>query len=461
MKSKLSTLGFAVLLSALIMSGCGTTAVQPTESPTTVPADAPTTAPDPTGFAVEAPDDVHTGEGETHAALQSEKQRVTSPNVEEADLAEMVSGNNTFAFDLYQALQEGNGNLFYSPYSISLALAMTYAGARGETEGQMADTLHFTLTQDRLHPAFNALDLELACRGGVATGQDAEGFRLNIANSIWGQTGYSFLPEFLDLLAENYGAGLRLLDFEHAPEESRVLINDWVSDQTEGRIEDLIPEDTIDPLTRLILTNATYFKAAWSHPFEERWTHDDTFLLLDGEQITVPMMHQAAMFGYAQGEGYQAVELAYEGEELSMVVLLPDVGRFEEFASALDAGRAASISRDIEPEFIHLAMPKFTYEAGFSLKDTLATLGMPVAFTEAADFSGMAGTHELFIGDVLHKTFVSVDEAGTEAAAGTAVVMDTGAPPPEVRLDHPFLFMIRDVETGAILFLGHVVDPGA
>jgi serpin B len=423
------------------MSGCGTTAVQPTESPTTVPADAPTTAPDPTGFAVEAPDDVHTGEGETHAALQSEKQRVTSPNVEEADLAELVSGNNTFAFDLYQALQEGNGNLFYSPYSISLALAMTHAGARGETERQMADALHFTLPQDRLHPAFDGLDLELARRGGGAAGQEAEGFRLNIANSIWGQSGYSFRPD--------------------APEESRVLINDWVSDQTEGRIEDLIPEDTIDPLTRLILTNATYFKAAWSHPFEERWTHDDTFLLLDGEQITVPMMHQAAMFGYAQGEGCQAIEIPYEGEELSMVVLLPDVGRFEEFASALDAGRAASISRDIEPEFIHLAMPKFTYEAGFSLKDTLATLGMPVAFTEAADFSGMAGTHELFIGDVLHKTFVSVDEAGTEAAAGTAVVMSAGAPPPEVRLDHPFIFMIRDVETGAILFLGHVVDPGA
>jgi serpin B len=393
--------------------------------------------------------------------LRSEKPRVTSPDVAEADLAELVPGNSAFAFDLYQAIREKDGNLFYSPYSISLALAMTYAGARGETEQQMADTLHYTIRQSYLHPAFNALDLELASRGEGAEGQDG-GFRLNIANSIWGQTGHSFLAEFLDILAENYGAGLRVLDFANAPEDSRVTINEWVSDETEGKIEDLLPPDSITSLTRLVLTNAIYFNAAWSHPFEEELTHDGTFNLLDGDQVTVPMMEQAEYFGYAEGEGYQAVELLYDGEELSMVILLPASGRFEEFASALDAERAASILRGIDPQKVHLTMPKFTYESGFSLKETLAAMGMPAAFT-AADFSGMDGTHELFIGDVIHKAFISVDEAGTEAAAATAVVVPTAAPTPprEVTVDRPFVFMIRDIDTEAILFLGHVVNPSA
>jgi len=397
--------------------------------------------------------------------VRSEKQRVTSPDVAEADLAELVAGNSAFALDLYQAIREEDGNLFYSPYSISLALAMTHAGARGETEQQMADTLHYTLSQDRLHPAFNALDLELASRGEGAEGQDGEGFRLNIVNSIWGQTGYSFLPQFLDILAQNYGAGLRLLDFVKAPEESRGLINDWVSDETEGKIEDLLPPNSITPLTRLVLTNAIYFNAAWLHPFEEELTHDGPFNLLDGGQVTVPMMEQTEFFGYAQGEGYQAVELPYDGEELSMVILLPEAGRFEEFARALDAQRVASILQDINPEKVHLTMPKFTYESGFRLKETLAAMGMPAAFTAtAADFSGMTGTCELFIGDVIHKAFVSVDEAGTEAAAATAVVVATSAPPSpviEVTADRPFVFTIRDIETNAILFLGHVANPSA
>ncbi|TKJ29241.1 MAG: serpin family protein [Chloroflexi bacterium B3_Chlor] len=395
--------------------------------------------------------------------LRSEKQRVTLLDVAPADWAELVAGNGAFAFDLYQAIRGDDGNLFYSPYSISLALAMTYAGARGETERQMADTLHYTLRQSRLHPAFNSLDLELASRGEGAEGQDG-GFRLNIANSIWGQTGYSFLAEFLDILAENYGAGLRVLDFANAPEDSRVIINDWVSDETEGKIEDLLPPDSITSLTRIVLTNAIYFNAAWSHPFEEELTHDGAFNLLDGGQVIVPMMERTEYSGYAEGEGYQAVELLYDGAELSMVILLPEAGRFEGFASALDAERAASILRDIDPQKVHLTMPKFTYESGFSLKETLAAMGMPAGFTfTAADFSGMDGTRELFIGDVIHKAFISVDEAGTEAAAATAVVVPTAAPtsPVKVTVDRPFVFMIRDIESEAILFLGHVVSPSA
>ena len=396
--------------------------------------------------------------------LRSEKQRLTSPDVNEAELATLVGGNSAFAFDLYQALREEDDNLFYSPYSISLALAMTYAGARGETEQQMADTLHFILSQDRLHPAFNGLDIELSRRGEGAEGKDGEGFRLNIVNAIWGQEGYEFLSEFLDVLAENYGAGLRLLDFVNAPEASRVTINDWVSEQTESRIEDLIPQGLINALTRLVLTNAIYFNAAWLHPFEEERTHEGTFYLLDGAEVTVPMMTQTESFGYAEGEGYQAVELPYDGRELSMVILLPDAGQFEEFEDSLDAERVDAILKDLARRRVALTMPKFEFESGFSLKEALAAMGMPLAFFGDADFSGMTGNRDLFIADVIHKAFVSVDEAGTEAAAATAVVMMRAAMPEEpveVTVDRPFMFMIRDNETGAILFVGRVVNPSA
>jgi len=393
---------------------------------------------------------------------RSEKQRVTAPNVDEAYLADLVNGNSAFAFDLYQAIREESDNLFYSPYSISLALAMTYAGARGETEQQMADTLHFILSQDRLHPAFNALDLELASRG--ETDDEERGrFQLNIANSIWGQVGYSFRAEFLDLLAQNYGAGLRFLDFAQETEKSRGVINDWVSDETEGKIEDLLQPGVITPSTRLVLANAIYFNASWSYPFDEEDTRDGVFHLLDGSEVTVPMMHQTERFGYAEGDGYQAVELPYARGEASMVILLPDAERFEEFESSLDAERLDAILQELESQSIALTMPKFTFESRLSLAKTLAEMGMPDAFSGTADFSGMTGSRDLFIGAVEHKAFVSVDEAGTEAAAATAVVMVESAPlsPPEVTIDHPFIFVIRDIETGTILFMGRIVNPAA
>ena len=396
--------------------------------------------------------------------LQSEKQRVTSPDVNEADLTTLVDGNSAFAFNLYQALREADGNLFYSPYSISLALVMTYAGARGETAQQMADTLHFTLSQNRLHPAFNSLDLELARRGEGAKGKDGERFRLNIVNAIWGQKDYEFLSDFLDLLAENYGAGLRILDFASAPEESRITINNWVSDQTEGRIEDLISQGLIDALTRLVLTNAIYFNAAWEYPFNEDVTKDRPFYLLDGSEVSVPMMSQTETFGYAEGDEYQAVELPYDGDELSMVILLPRDGQFEAFEDVMDAQLVDGIIGRLEHRQVILAMPRFEFESSFSLGETLAAMGMPIAFSGGADFSGMTGNRDLFIADVIHKAFVSVDEAGTEAAAATAVVMEMSAPPGtpvEVTVDHPFIFLIHDIQTGAILFVGLVIDPSA
>ena len=396
--------------------------------------------------------------------LTSDKERITSPDVNPSEQALLVEGNSAFAFDLYQALREQDGNLFYSPHSISVALAMTYAGARGETAQQMADTLNFILEQERLHPAFNWLDIELASRGEGAQGKDDEGFRLNVVNAIWGQKDYEFLSDFLDVLAENYGAGLRILDFINETEKSRLTINDWVSDQTEGRIKDLIPQGAIDALTRLVLTNAIYFNAAWEDPFDEDVTADGPFYLFEGGQVIVPMMKQTESFGYTEGEGYQAVELQYDGNELSMVILLPEADQFQAFEEGLQAQQVCDIISDLQPTGVALTMPKFEFDSEFSLTDTLAEMGMPIAFSGDADFSGMTGTLALYISEVIHKAFVSLDEAGTEAAAATAVIMPESGPPElpvEVTIDHPFIFLIRDIETGAILFVGRVMNPSA
>jgi len=221
--------------------------------------------------------------------LQLDKPRDTSPEVDKTDLATLVDSNNAFAFDLYQTLRQTGTNLFYSPYSISEALAMTYAGARGETEKDMAEALNFTLSQDRLHPAFNSLDLQLKQRGQGAKGKDEEGFRLHVVNAIWGQKDYEFLVQFLDVLAQNYGAGLRILDFINETEQSRVTINKRVSDQTEERIKDLVPEGAIDQLTRLVLTNAIYFNAAWQYPFNKDATSDGLFHLIGLPPFLVPL----------------------------------------------------------------------------------------------------------------------------------------------------------------------------
>jgi serpin B len=394
--------------------------------------------------------------------IQSDKPRITSPTVENSDLATLVDGNTAFTLNLYQQLKDKEGNIFYSPHSLSVALAMTYAGARGETEQQMAEALSFYLSQDRLHPAFNYLDQLLASRGEGAQGKDGEGFRLNIVNDIWGQKDFSFLSDFLDTLAENYGAGLRILDFINAPEESRVAINDYISEKTEEKIKDLIPEGVIDPMTRLVLTNAIYFNAAWLYPFSEDLTSDGIFHLLDGGEVTVPMMHQGESLGYTEGNGYQAVELKYDGEELSMIILLPDSGQFKNFEKALDAGLLNDIINNLESQQVELTLPKWEYESSFMMKEVLKAMGMPIAFTDAADFSGMTGKRDLYIDEVIHKAFVSVDEAGTEAAAASAVIMKLTAMPIDtavVTVDRPFIYLIRDIDTGAILFFGRVVNP--
>jgi len=400
--------------------------------------------------------------------VKSDKPRDTSPDVASSDLNTLVTGNTDFAFDLYHALREDrtDENLFFSPYSISVALAMTYAGARGGTEREMADTLHFTLPQETLHPAFNALDLDLASRGEGAEGRRGEPFRLHIVNALWGQTGYSFLPDFLDLLAEVYDAGMRLVDFVHNPEGSRSTINKWVSRETEKKIEELIPRDLITPDVRLVLTNAIYFDAAWESKFKKEATRAGKFTLLDGREVTGDMMRQFERFGYAEGEGYQAVELPYDGRELSLVVLLPAEGGFTEFEHSLSGERVDAILKGIDSREVRLTMPRFAYESALRLKEALSGMGMTDAFVLGlADLSGMDGTRDLFILDVVHKALVRVDEEGTEAAAATAVMV-AGSEAPfdeliELTIDRPFIFLIRDINTGAILFLGRVLDPTA
>ena len=465
----------ATLLLLAGLSGCGEespTVLPPTaqvpaqETPLTTVSPTPTTAQAP---AQETPQITVLPTPTTAEELRSDRDRDKSPSATRADLRELVQGNNDFAFDLYRALNDGEGNLFYSPFSISQALAMTFTGARGETERQMADTLQYRLSQGSLHPAFNALDRTLASRGKDARGtqnqeEAKQYFRLNIANAVWGQHGFGFLPDFLDVLAENYGAGMRPLDFAGAPEESRARINDWVAEETEDKVKDLLPPGTIDPLTRLVLTNAIYFNASWHWPFDLRQTKMRPFHLEGGGSVDVPMMTETSkdFYGYVKGDSYQAVDVPYSYGEMSMTVLLPDRGALGELEDSLNADLLDQIMDDIEIDYVTLTMPMFEFESEFSLGETLAGMGMPDAFDDRADFSGMTGSQGLWISHVVHKAFVSVDERGTEAAAATAVfVRKSGASkePIPVTVNRPFIFLIRDTATGTVLFLGRVMNP--
>ena len=392
--------------------------------------------------------------------VRSDEQRITQPSSD--DVPELVAGNTAFSLDMYGQLSDDPGNLFFSPHSISVALAMTYSGAQGSTETQMAGALHFTLSQQRLHPAFDWLDLTLNSRGQGAAGSDGEPFRLNVVNRLFGQVGYGFLMPFLDSLALYYGAGMHLLDFVSDPEAGRVVINDWVEEQTEDRIEDLIPQGAVNSLTRLVLVNAIYFNAAWKEVFDDQLTQDGTFHRMDGVDVTVPMMTQPTTMPSTEGADYKAVELPYDGDELSMVVIVPqgDFSAFEQAFSS-DSTVLEGILEDLGTSYCTVTMPRFSIDgATISLKDVLSTLGMPDAFAPGvADFSGMDGTHDLFISDVLHQAFVAVNEYGTEAAAATAVIMAGNAAPAHIDVNKPFIFLVRDLQTGAILFIGRVVDP--
>lgn len=396
---------------------------------------------------------------------RSSLERVSNPVVVSSTIEQLVSGNTTFAFDLYQAVRTLDGNMVYSPYSISLAFAMAYGGAKGDTAAQMAETLHYTLPGEQFHPAFNALDLDLAGRPAEAAGVDGkERFQLNIANSLWGQDGWVFLQEYLDLLALNYGAGMRLVDFKNDPEAARLLINDWISNQTRSRIKDLILPGVLDTMTRLVLANAIYFKATWEYEFDANRTADRPFYLLNGDMVSAPAMQfrRPQNLSYAAGDGWQAVALPYKGGLTEMVILVPEQGNFEAFESGLTAENYGQILTAMEPQEVILSMPKFSFETPFGLKDVLTGMGMLAAFDPLeGDFSGIDGQRDLYLSDAIHKAFIAVDEKGTEAAAATALIMMEASLPQgiELTIDRPFFYVIRDVPTGTILFMGRVVDP--
>lgn len=376
----------------------------------------------------------------------------------------LVKNNTAFAVDLYQALRGSEGNIFFSPYSISTALAMTYAGARGNTEKEMAETLGFTLEGENPHAAFAAIETrldEVQKTGNVA---------LNVANALWPQKGYDFLDEYLSLISKHYGVSVTPLDYKSAPDAARKTINEWVENETQEKITDLIPPGVLTPLTRLVLANAIYFKGDWQNRFKADRTEDAPFFVTPDASVQTPMMTQKEKFGYVEDEAVQTIELPYVGNDLSMVVVLPKrkdgLERLESGLTAekLEKWRRALMVTKMAREVV-VFLPKFKMRSAFRLDKTLMAMGMVDAFSEArANFAGMDGrTDWLYIGAVLHKAFVDVNEEGTEAAAATSVVAVARSalpvPPVTFRADHPFIFLIYENRTGSILFMGRVTDP--
>jgi serpin B len=380
------------------------------------------------------------------------------------NISAVVKSSNQFAFDLYAKLSsEKQGNLFFSPQSISTALAMAYAGARSETASQMAGVLHFDLPPEQLHPAEAAL---LAYWN--ALGQQGN-VKLSVANRLWGQRGYKFADAFTRLLRDDYGAGLEQCDFAES-EAARKAINTWVEKATADKIKDLIPSGALNSLTRLVLTNAVYFKGDWQEAFRKEATKPSDFFLSENEKIAgVPLMFQKDdfRFGEAKFAGDREVkvlDLPYKGGQLSMVVLLPEAkDGLVELEKHFSADKLQQWLHAAKRQKVSVWLPKFKMTDQFQLGGVLAAMGMADAFDGSkADFSGIDGTRELFLSAVVHKAYVDVNEEGTEAAAATGIVFAASAAPmpsPEFRADHPFAFLIRDNTTGAILFMGRVVDP--
>ncbi len=385
---------------------------------------------------------------------------VSFAETNDTDVDTVVTGNTAFALDLYGKLRSQEGNLFLSPYSISTALAMTYGGARGETEKQMAHTLHFDLPTDKLHPAFAALEESLN-----AVQQKGQ-VKLAVANSLWPQKGYAFLPDYLALCQKYYGTSITPVDYANSTETARKTINDWVGQKTNQKIVELLKPGVLDRLTWLVLANAIYFKGTWDSPFKKESTTNQLFHQSSTKAVTVPLMENETYFRYAEGSDLQVLELPYAGDDLSMLVLLPTkMDGLGDLEGKLTMGNLDSWTKDLRHQKVHLFLPKFKTTAEFSLAGTLATLGMTDAFSRGADFSGMDGKKDLFISAVVHKAFVEVNEEGTEATAATGVGVVLSAVPvkpppvPVFRADHPFLFLIRDNRTGGILFLGRITDP--
>lgn len=436
----------ALLSASLALAACGPTTPVPSDVPLTETA-APDVAP---------------------AELRSTAPRAAAMA---QDLPALAEGNADFGFALHRAAVPAEGNTVMSPHSVTVALAMARAGAVGATGTEMDAALRFSLTGDRLHAAFNAMGLALAARPAEATAADPEpavprpALLLRVVNDVWAQRGLSLVPAYLDALATWYGAGVRVLDFAASPDPSRRAINAWVSQQTERRIPELIPAGAIDASTRLVLTNAVYFNARWRRRFNPDYTLEEPFTRVDGSAVTARMMTHGAVerLPYAEGDGWRAVELPYVGDGLAMLVVVPSEGTFAAFERSLDGPRYRSIVAALDERPVIVRLPRFSTRLAVLLRGPLTSMGMRAAFGASADFSGITRAIPLVIADVIHEGFIDVTEAGTEAAAATAVVFADGGigpvPPVSLVVDRPFYYVIRDRGTGAVLFLGRVVDP--
>lgn len=401
--------------------------------------------------------------------IRAEVARAEPAGVEGEAVGGLVEGNNRFAFDLYHRLAgDGAQNLIFSPYSISQAFSMVYGGTEGQTAAQMAAVLHL-LPPETHHQAFNAQEQHLAgldegagaLSGRGGNDEFGDPFQLHSANAVWIQDGFPLQDAYLELLAEQYGAGLWQVDFAGEEETAREAINNWVAQATGGRIEELAPPLQLSAATRLVLANAIYFKASWLFPFGEEETGDGGFTLLDGTTVTAPLMHGRPRVPYYQGDDFQAVQLPYAGRNTEMLVVLPAEGKWQAVEERLSAAFVAGIRQRAEAHDVTLTMPRFTFDNTVLLRDTLQEMGLTLPFSpEEADFGGMVEGGGLFIGDAVHKGTITVDEHGTEAAAVTGIEMEVMEyPRAEMMLDRPFIYAIVEQETGAILFLGRVLNP--
>ncbi len=372
------------------------------------------------------------------------------------DAQAVAMANNQFAFDMYEYYGNESGNVFFSPYSISTALAMTYEGAKAETAQEIMEVFNYPekpVLRDGSHAIYQEIN------------RKDKGYKLHTANALWAERDYHFLESYFDTITTYYGGNIKNMDFRNKPDDSRTEINDWVELQTEGKIRDLIPPGVINPMTRLVLTNAIYFKGTWETRFNETLTEKASFTTPAGS-VDVDMMERTgkeAEFNYFEDSDAQIIELPYSGEDLSMLVILPK-GNLADVESNLDAEKLSMWMDSLEMQQVDLFLPKFKFETKYLLKGTLSDMGMPIAFNPGkADFTGMDGTNDLFISNVIHQAFVEVNEEGTEAAAATAVVIEATAIPieetPVFRADHPFIFVIQQKNTGNILFMGKVNDP--
>ena len=389
-------------------------------------------------------------------SVASPEARVLAPGATAGELASLVAANTDFAATLHRISKPGQ-NLFFSPISISQALSMVYVGARGTTESQMAQVLRFPLSQERLHPTMNALDLALQVRTGtMPPGATPPTFR--VVNGSWGQKGLAFEPAFLDVLARQYGAGMRVVDFTTEAPTLRDRINLWVEEQTESRIKELLSTSAVTPNTRLMLVNALYFKGAWAQPFRKSATRDESFRALDGVLRPVPMM-RGASGSYMAGDGFESIAMPYVGGDFRMVIVLPAAGRFAEVESRLSSAFLEGIRTQLQSRYLDIRLPRFQVESALPLIPSLTSLGMEDAFSPYANFSGLVRSPALSITSVSHKSFVSVNEEGTEAAAATEVGAGPPSMPQTFLVDRPFLFLIEHVATKNVLFLGRYVTP--